>query len=63
MAARKSLLTNSMTRYLYPHVKNPFLLVCFPAFNSNELKNTVKKTRNIVTVTLKGVPRGTSFYI
>ncbi len=56
MAARKSLLANSMTRYLYPHVKNPFLLVCFPAFNSNELENKVEQTGNIVTVALKSVP-------
>ncbi len=60
MAARKSLFANFVTRYLYLHIKKLILLVCFPAFDSNELKNTVKKTRNIVTVTLKGVPRGTS---
>ena len=63
MAARKSLLTSSMTRYLYPHIKNPFLLVCFPTFNSNELENKVEQTGNIVTVALKGVPEGTSFYV
>lgn len=56
MAARKSLLTNSMIRYLYPHVKNPFFLVCFPTFNSNEFENKVEQTGNIVTVALKGVP-------
>ena len=55
MAARKSLLANSITRYLYLHIKNPFFLVCFPTFNSNELENKVEQTGNIVTVALKGV--------
>ena len=56
MAARKNLLTSSMTHHLYPYIKNPFLLVCFPTFNSNELENKVEQTGNIVTVALKGVP-------
>ena len=56
MAARKSLLVNSMTRYLYPHIKNLFLLVCFPTFNNNKIENKVEQTGNIVTVALKGVP-------
>lgn len=43
MAARKSLFANFVTRYLYLHIKKLILLVWFPAFNSNELKNTVKK--------------------